>query len=228
MKKILLVLLLCVVANIANAQKYFDKISVKTSQDSINYALGVVLSKNFVEQMPNAIDPNMVGKAFKDAISEDYKISPEDAMKLLQDYFARIDNEKNQKALQEANQFLEANRSKEGVKETQSGLQYKILNPGNDVRPSQNDTVYVHYEGSLIDGSVFDSSYDQDEPISFLLGQVITGFSEGLSLLGEGGHAIFYIPSQLGYGEMSPSPAIPANSVLIFDVELVKIVKSEE
>ncbi len=228
MKKILVILLMCVVAISANAQKYFDKIAIKTSQDSINYALGVVLSKNFVEQMPDPIDANLVGKAFKDASSDNYKISPDDAIKLLQDYFAKVDAIKNEKALEESKQFLEANLKKDGVKQTQSGLQYKILNSGNDVRPTDSDTVYVHYEGSLIDGSVFDSSYDQEEPIDFLLGQVIPGFSEGISLIGEGGHVILYIPSQLGYGEMSPSPAIPANSILIFDVELIKVVKVEE
>ena len=125
--------------------------------------------------------------------------------------------------------FLAANAKKDGVKTTASGLQYKVLKPGDGKgkMPKATDTVKVHYHGTLLDGSVFDSSVERGEPISFPLNGVIPGWTEGLQLMKEGDKFQFVIPGKLAYGAQSPSPKIGPNSTLVFDVELLAIEKAQ-
>ena len=122
--------------------------------------------------------------------------------------------------------FQTANKEKEGVVETESGLQYIIEEEGTGIAPAATDTVEVNYEGRLLDGTVFDSSYERGESIKFPLNGVIKGWGEGLTYVKEGGKIRLFIPSSLAYGERATGP-IPANSTLIFDVELIKVFKSE-
>ncbi len=124
---------------------------------------------------------------------------------------------------EEGKQFLEQNLKKEGVKVTNSGLQYKILKAGSGKSPSSNDVVEVHYEGTLIDGTIFDSSRQRGETIQFPVNGVIKGWTEALQLMQEGSHWILYIPSELGYGESGTHGPIGPNATLIFDVELISI-----
>lgn len=125
--------------------------------------------------------------------------------------------------VQEGQAFLNSNAQEEGVVTTKSGLQYKVLEAGSgEVHPKANDRVKVHYHGTLLNGTVFDSSVDRGQPIDFGLNQVIPGWTEGVQLMVEGEKTRFYIPSQLAYGNRSVG-RIPAGSVLIFDVELIKI-----
>jgi FKBP-type peptidyl-prolyl cis-trans isomerase FkpA/FKBP-type peptidyl-prolyl cis-trans isomerase FklB len=120
--------------------------------------------------------------------------------------------------------WLEENAQREGVKTTQSGLQYRIVEPGSDTKPAPSDTVRVHYEGRLIDGTVFDSSYERGQPVEFPLNRVIPGWTEGLQLIGEGGKIELFIPSELGYGARgTPGGPIPPHATLIFDVELLEV-----
>ena len=119
--------------------------------------------------------------------------------------------------------FLAENAQKEGVKTTASGLQYTIITEGTGAAPSATSNVTVHYEGTTINGKVFDSSYKRGEPTSFPLNRVIAGWTEGLQLMKEGGKARFFIPAQLAYGERHAGPSIGPNSTLIFDVELIKV-----
>jgi len=127
-------------------------------------------------------------------------------------------------ALEKGKQFLHENASKDGVKTTASGLQYKIVKEGEGKSPKATDTVLVHYRGTLLDGTEFDSSYKRNAPISFPLNHVIAGWTEGLQLLKEGGKAILYIPSKLAYGESgTPGGPIGPNETLIFEVELLKV-----
>ena len=124
----------------------------------------------------------------------------------------------------EGEAFLTQNRDAEGVKVTESGLQYLVLVAGDGPKPKVTETVKVHYHGTLIDGTVFDSSVDRGQPTTFPLNRVISGWTEGLQLMPVGSKYKFFIPSQLAYGERSPSPKIPAGSTLIFEVELLEIV----
>ena len=118
--------------------------------------------------------------------------------------------------------FLEKNKTQAGVKATASGLQYKVIKEGQGKSPSSSDQVEVHYKGTLISGEEFDSSYKRGRPAQFRLNQVIAGWTEGLQLMKEGAEFEFYIPSELAYGDRN-LPGIPANSTLIFKVELIKV-----
>ena len=131
--------------------------------------------------------------------------------------------EKGNKALEEGKQFLAENAKKEGVTTTASGLQYEVLSEGNGKRPAATDKVRCHYEGRLIDGTVFDSSYRRGEPADFGLNQVIPGWTEGVQLMQEGAKYRFYIPYLLAYGEGGAGELIPPFSTLVFDVELIKV-----
>lgn len=128
-----------------------------------------------------------------------------------------------QTALEKGQEFLKENAKKEGVKTTASGLQYKVLREGSGKQPKATDTVEVNYEGKLIDGTVFDSSYKRGESISFPLNQVIPGWTEGVQLMKEGAKYQFYIPSKLAYGSRGAGGAIGPDETLIFDVELIKV-----
>ena len=132
------------------------------------------------------------------------------------------DAEKETKNMEKGKKFLEQNSRKPGVKETASGLQYEIVRKGSGKSPSAEDKVEVHYRGTLIDGKEFDSSYSRNQSISFPLNGVIKGWTEGLQLMKEGAKYKFYIPSELAYGSAG-TPGIPPDSVLIFEVELIKV-----
>ena len=125
--------------------------------------------------------------------------------------------------LEKGEKFLAENKTKEGVKTTASGLQYKITKEGTGNSPKATDRVLVHYEGKLLDGTVFDSSIKRGEPIAFPLNRVIPGWTEGLQFLKEGGKAILYIPSKLAYGSRGAGGAIGPDETLIFEVELIKV-----
>jgi FKBP-type peptidyl-prolyl cis-trans isomerase FklB len=136
----------------------------------------------------------------------------------------KAENEaKATESLKEGEAFLATNKKKKRVITTASGLQYEIIKEGSGAKPTLEDNVKTHYHATLIDGTVFDSSVDRDEPATFPLGGVIPGWQEGIRLMSEGAKYRFYIPQNLGYGMQSPTPAIPPGSVLIFDVELLEV-----
>lgn len=138
----------------------------------------------------------------------------------------RLFNMKNEKAaanLKEGQDFLATNKQKEGVVELPSGLQYEILKAGDGPKPKETDKVLCHYHGTLINGTIFDSSVQRSQPIAFPLNQVIKGWTEGVQLMGVGSKWRFFIPPHLGYGDRQVGPTIGPNSTLIFDVELLGI-----
>ncbi|MBL7693018.1 MAG: FKBP-type peptidyl-prolyl cis-trans isomerase [Flavipsychrobacter sp.] len=141
----------------------------------------------------------------------------------LADRLFRMKNEKAESNLKAGQEFLAANKTKTGVTELPSGLQYEILTEGNGPKPTQYNTVTCHYHGTLIDGTVFDSSVKRGQPASFPLNMVIKGWTEGLQLMGTGSKWRFFIPPHLGYGDRQVGPTIGPNSTLIFDVELISI-----
>ncbi|MBQ9584557.1 MAG: FKBP-type peptidyl-prolyl cis-trans isomerase [Muribaculaceae bacterium] len=195
--------------------------------DKLSYALGLSMAQNFKGSGISSINADDFADALR-AVYEDKekKMSYDEAKKVVQDFFTEL--EANAGAMNEelGKKFLEQNAQQEGVKVTESGLQYLILKEGNGVKPGPEDAVTVHYTGRLIDGTVFDSSVERGEPATFAVGQVIPGWVEGLQLMSEGAAWRLFIPSNLAYGPHGTGPIQP-NSTLIFDVQLIKVDKKD-
>ena len=149
----------------------------------------------------------------------------EEAQKLINDYLSDLEKKAVEAARAAGSKFLEENAQKEGVKVTASGLQYVVEKEGEGAQPTAEDEVTVHYTGRLLDGTVFDSSVNRGEPATFPLNRVIPGWTEGVQLMKEGGKYVFFIPSDLAYGPQGVPGAIPPHSTLIFEVELIKVIK---
>ena len=155
------------------------------------------------------------------------RFSMEDAMDMIQNAYETAQTETGEKNRAEGEAFLAENAGKEGVITNPSGLQYKILEEGSGETPRADDTVQVHYEGSLMDGTVFDSSYERGLSVEIPLNGVIPGWSEGMLTMKEGGRSVFYIPPELAYGSRGAG-AIGPNAVLIFEVELLAIIRPDD
>ena len=193
--------------------------------DKLSYALGLSMAQNFKGSGIASINADDFADALR-AVYEDKekKMTYDEAKKVVQDFFTEL--EANAGAMNEelGKKFLEQNAQQEGVKVTESGLQYLVLKEGNGVKPGPNDAVTVHYTGRLI--AVFDSSVERGEPATFAVGQVIPGWVEGLQLMSEGAAWRLFIPSNLAYGPHGTGPIQP-NSTLIFDVQLIKVNKKD-
>lgn len=191
--------------------------------DKVSYALGMSIGHQL--QQMNAIDLNIddFAQAITDVFNGDAKLSDAEAQAAVQDFFSRKAEEQAKAAKAEGENFLAENAKKEGVKTLPSGLQYKVLREGDGRKPSATDKVECHYEGTLINGEVFDSSYRRGETATFGLNQVIKGWTEGLQLMQEGAKYRFFIPYNLAYGEHGAGQSIPPYAALIFDVELIKV-----
>lgn len=194
--------------------------------DKLSYAWGLAMGQQLKGMGVKEIDfqcfQNGLKVAFEGGESE---ISMEEAQKLINDYLAELEKKAVEAARAAGSQFLEENKTKEGVKVTASGLQYLVEKEGTGLQPTAEDEVTVHYTGRLLDGTVFDSSVNRGEPATFPLNRVIPGWTEGVQLMKEGGKYVFFIPSELAYGPQGVPGAIPPHSTLIFEVELIKVVK---
>lgn len=197
--------------------------------DTVSYALGMYYGEMLTTSPFGEINLSQVKKGFNDVINEEENtmVPEEKVMMIIQTHLAAHYAYENERNKEKGEEFLAANKEKDGVVETESGLQYKIEVEGTGIAPSGKDTVEVNYEGRLIDGTVFDSSYERGESVKFPLNGVIKGWSEGLTYVNEGGKIQLYIPAGLAYGTRGSGP-IPGNSVLIFDVELIKVYKAAE
>jgi FKBP-type peptidyl-prolyl cis-trans isomerase FklB len=152
-------------------------------------------------------------------------ISVEEAQKLITEYLEELQSKAEAAAREAGEKFLAENKKNEGVKVTASGLQYVVEKEGTGAQPTATDEVTVHYTGRLLDGTVFDSSVNRGEPATFPLNRVIPGWTEGVQLMKEGAKYTFFIPSDLAYGPQGVPNAIPPHSTLIFEVELIKVIK---
>lgn len=192
--------------------------------DKISYALGLGIGHQLKNMGIENFSVEDFAQSIKDVMEDKATaMTSQEAQALLNTYFQEKQKAESQKAISEGKAFLEENAKKEGVVTTKSGLQYEILTEGTGKQPKATDTVRCHYEGSLINGSVFDSSYKRGEPAEFGLSQVIPGWTEGVQLMKEGAKYRFYIPYLLGYGENGAGSSIPPYSTLIFHVELIKV-----
>ncbi len=198
--------------------------------DKVSYALGIGIGRQLASMGATDLNIDDFAQAVKDAIAGKLQLDEQDAQQLVQNFFAEQEAkaqaaaaEKGKVAKEAGEKFLAENGKKEGIITTKSGLQYQVLREGNGKAPKATDKVECHYEGTLIDGTKFDSSYDRGATATFPLNQVIAGWTEGLQLMTEGAKYRFFIPYQLGYGERGAGASIPPFSALIFDVELVAV-----
>ncbi|MBQ4394125.1 MAG: FKBP-type peptidyl-prolyl cis-trans isomerase [Paludibacteraceae bacterium] len=192
--------------------------------DKISYALGLSMGQNLMSSGVESLKYQDLAAGIEDVLTKQQpKISYQEAQQVLNTFFQELEAKVAGAAKAEGEKFLAENAKREGVKVTPSGLQYEILEPSLGQKPKATDTVRVHYEGTLIDGTVFDSSYRRGESITFPLNGVIKGWTEGLQLMSIGSKYKFFIPYQLAYGERGAGQSIPPYAALIFTVELLGI-----
>jgi FKBP-type peptidyl-prolyl cis-trans isomerase len=199
--------------------------------DSVSYLVGMNIGSSIVKDFSEA-NVNMLIKGLQDAMTKQAPMCSDPGNAMLNGYFqqkqqlTQAEDEKNNMAYKQVGEeFLAKNATRKGVKVTESGLQYEVLNEGKGERPTATSKVKVHYHGTTPEGVVFDSSVERGEPISFGLDQVIKGWTEGVQLMKVGSKYRFYIPQELAYGPSSPSPTIKAYMPLVFEVELIEIEK---
>lgn len=199
--------------------------------DKLSYALGIDIGSQLAGMGAKELNIDDFAQAIKDVISgSELKVDNAEAQTLVQNFFQEQEA-KQQAAAAEAGKaakaageaFLAENGKKDGVVTLPSGLQYQVLKEGNGKKPSATDQVVCHYEGTLIDGTVFDSSYQRNQPATFGLNQVIAGWTEGVQLMQEGAKYRFFIPYNLAYGERGAGAQIPPFAALVFDVELIEV-----
>ncbi len=229
MKNIAYLFPLCAVIFIGVYSLKAEKSPLDTEQKKISYVLGQQVGMSIKAQSEfSSIDSASLQMAISDVLADrPALVTEEEGRNLLKKWHTEqmaARAAEGQANLKKGQDFLEANKVKEGVKTTASGLQYIVVKEGTGEAPKPEQQVKVHYAGALIDGTEFDSSYKRGEPATFGLKQVIPGWTEGLQLVKPGGKLKLFIPSALAYGEQD-RPSIPANSVLVFDVELIEILK---
>ena len=192
--------------------------------DSVSYSLGVNIGENIKTQFPD-INLKNFEAAIKDVLDDNKKpsISGADAQKTIQEYFTKQQAKASESVVEEGRKFLAENSKKENVVTLESGLQYEVIKNGEGAKPTLNDQVTTHYHGTLIDGTVFDSSVERGEPASFPVSGVIKGWTEALQLMSVGSKWRLFVPYDLAYGERGAGPKIGPFSTLIFEVELISI-----
>lgn len=199
--------------------------------DKLSYGLGLGIGQQLAQMNIEGLNIDDFAEAIRDVINGNkLKVEHREAQQIVQNYFAEQEKklqaeraEKGKAAKEEGEKYLVENAKKEGIITTASGLQYKVLKEGTGKQPKATDKVRCHYEGFLIDGTVFDSSVQRGEPAVFPLDGVIVGWTEGLQLMREGGKYRFFIPYKLGYGESGAGQSIPPFATLVFDVELIEV-----
>lgn len=198
---------------------------MQSELENVSYAVGMSIAESLKNQNLEGVDTRVMAEAMNDIFNGNkLKLSPNEANDAIQKYLDAKRNEAFAEVKSEGELFLLANRTKEGIHTTSSGLQYEIITAGSGRKPGPTDTVTVHYHGTLIDGTVFDSSVQRGTPASFGVNQVIRGWTEALQLMSVGSKYKLYIPQELAYGaNPHPGGAIKPFAALIFEVELLNI-----
>lgn len=192
--------------------------------DKLSYALGLGIGRQLSQMGTAEIVAEDFAQAIKDVLAgEELKVSDGEAQTIVNKFFEEKQNAQAKSAKAEGENFLAENAKKDGVVVLPSGLQYQVLKEGTGKQPKATDQVECHYEGTLINGQVFDSSYQRGQTATFGLNQVIAGWTEGVQLMKEGAKYRFFIPYNLAYGERGAGQSIPPYAALVFDVELVAV-----
>ena len=212
---------------LAGCDKQASTVELKSPAQKASYGIGLNMGKSLAQEGMDDLDSKAVALGIEDAVGKkEQKLKDEELVEAFAALQKRAE-ERMAKLSEESaaagKKFLEENGKKEGVVTTASGLQYQIIKKADGAQPKPSDVVTVHYEGKLTDGKVFDSSVERGSPIDLPVGGVIPGWVEGLQLMHVGEKVKLFIPADLAYGAQSPSPTIPANSVLVFDLELIAI-----
>ncbi|WP_031526262.1 FKBP-type peptidyl-prolyl cis-trans isomerase [Dyadobacter crusticola] len=210
----------------APAKAATSPLVLKNQMDSLSAAIGVSFANSLASQGVAGINNEVLTRTINAALKGGQTtFSPEEANSFIGNYFQKMMEEKGAVVRTEGEKFLEENKKKTGVTTTESGLQYEVIKTGDGPKPTATDKVKTHYHGTLTNGTVFDSSVDRGEPVEFPVNGVIKGWTEALQLMPVGSKWKLYIPYQLAYGERAAGPQIPAYSALVFEVELLEIVK---
>ena len=192
--------------------------------DKFSYAIGLGIGQNLLSMGAQGINVEDFAQAISDVLNrKETAISHNEAREIVNKYFMELEEKMNAENIEKGKAFLEENAKKEGVITLPSGLQYQVITEGNGKKPSATDKVKCHYEGTLIDGTLFDSSIKRGQPAVFGVNQVIRGWVEALQLMSEGSKWRLFIPSELGYGAQQAGEMIPPHSTLIFEVELIEV-----
>lgn len=194
--------------------------------EKLSYALGMVIGHNLKNMSVNEINAADFAAAVSDVLAGNTtKIDDAEAQQIVNTFLQKQQEEMGKAVREDGERFLAENAKKEGVTVLPSGLQYTVIKEGNGAKPLATDRVKCHYEGTLPNGTIFDSSYKRGEPAVFPLNGVISGWTEGVQLMNEGAKYRFFIPYHLAYGERGAGQAIPPYAALVFDVELIEVVK---
>lgn len=234
MNKLIITAIAIMTLSVANAQKNAKmddkknaaaKTELKTAKDSTSYSLGVLVAKNLKQQGLSDIDMDLFKQAVLDVFGgKPTLISDMQCQTFVQSYAQKMQAEKAAKNIAEGKAFLEKNKARKGVIVTPSGLQYEVIKEGvGGAKPGPNSTVTAHYHGTLMDGTVFDSSVDRKQPFKTAVGQVIKAWQEALQLMTPGTKLRIVCPSEIAYGERGAGGAIGPNAVLVFEMELISI-----
>ena len=233
---LIIMVIIALVCPLGNADENVTEDPPFASDDAkYSYVLGAQFAYTLQKQGVANIDIEMMTRALHDVLeNKPMLMTDEEIQAGFQEFrqkaieSARMKRQAEAQAHLEAGQkFLEDNKTKEGIQVTESGLQYKVITEGTGISPDADDKVTVHYRGTLINGTEFDSSYKKGKPFETPLNRVVKGWTEGLQLMKEGAKVQFFIPSNLGYGTRGQGPSIPPNSVLIFEVELLKVTQQD-
>ncbi len=192
--------------------------------DKFSYAIGLGIGQNLLSMGAQGINVEDFAQAIADVLNrKETAISHNEAREIVNKYFEELEAKMNSENIEKGKTFLAENAKKEGIVTLPSGLQYQVITEGNGKKPAATDRVKCHYEGTLIDGTLFDSSIKRGQPAVFGLNQVIKGWTEALQLMSEGAKWRLFIPAELGYGAQQAGEMIPPYSTLIFDVELIEV-----